>query len=170
MGDVTLAARHNLPKSMTARARWYLIIAAIRHLTIATLAIGFPWSFQSPNFEPIKETAPLAMWGVVFAGAGLACAAGAVTRRSRVARLGLMLSATSTLMAAVGFILALFDGGEFIAPIGAIVFTAVAAKDFTVCADPLRSPFEDWAEEVVERMDRQDERIEQHDRKEQEQL
>lgn len=154
-----MTGRHNMPKSMTARARWYLVIAAIRHLTIAVLAIGFPWSFRSPNFEPIKETAPLFMWGVVFAGAGLVCVAGAWTKRSRVARLGLMLSATSTLMAAVGFILALFDGGEFIAPIGAIVFTAVAAKDFTVCADPLRSPFEDWAEEVVDQMDKQDERI-----------
>lgn len=146
------AGRHTVPsrRTMTTRARWYLKIAAIRHLLIAGLAIFTPWSFQSPNFAAIKDTADLWVWGVVFAGAGVACGAGAVTRSSRIARLGLMWSATSTLMAAVGFILALVASDGFLAPIGAIMFSTVAAKDFIVCADPLRSPFEEWVEEVID--------------------
>lgn len=146
--------RHSHPPSrrMTTRARWYLTIAAIRHLLIAGLAIVVPWSFNSPNYDAIKDTAQgqLWLWGVIFAGAGLACWAGAATRRPRVARLGLMWSATSTLMAAVGFILAMLQMDGFIAPVGAIMFTAVAAKDFTVCADPLRSPFEEYVEDVID--------------------
>jgi hypothetical protein len=133
---------------MTARARWYLAIAASRHLSTAALAILVPGSFISTSFHPILSAAPLWLWGVVFAGAGVACGAGTITRSARVARLGLMWSSTSTAMVAVGLMIAWFTG-DLSSPTGPIIWTAVALKDFTVCADPLRSPFEEWAEEIA---------------------
>ena len=139
-------------RSMTARARWYLVIAATRHLLVAAFALLAADSFQSPSFHPIIAAAPLWLWGVMFVGAGAACLTGAITKSSPVARLGLMASASSTAMVAVGLFLAYFTG-DLTSPTGPIIWAAVAAKDFTVCADPLRSPFEDWAEELVAEQD-----------------
>jgi len=142
----------NSDRSMTARARWYLIIAATRHLLVAGFALWAAESFQSHSFKPIIAAAPLWLWGLMFAGAGLACAAGAVTKSSGVARLGLMWSATSRAMVGVGLTVSYFTG-DLSSPTGPIIWAAVAFKDFTVCADPLRSPFEDWAEEIVDGTD-----------------
>lgn len=141
--------QHGFTRSMTPRARWYLTIAATRHLLVAAFAILAAGSFQSPSFGPIIAAAPLWMWGIVFAGAGLACGVGAYMRSARIARLGLMWSASSTLMVGVGILLAWFTG-DLSSPTGPIIWLAVAFKDFTVCADPLRSPFEDWVEEMIE--------------------
>lgn len=148
MAARTVMGQHGFARSMTPRARWYLIIAATRHLLTAGFAIFFAESFRSTSFGPLIDAAPLWMWGVMFAGAGIACAIGAAKRSARIARLGLMLSATSTLMLAAGICVAIFTG-ELSAPTGPIIYLAVAFKDFTVCADPLRSPFEDWVDEIV---------------------
>ena len=142
-------------RSMTARARWYLAIAALRHLSIAGFAILAADSFKSSSFNPIISAAPLWFWGIVFAGAGLACGSGAVRRDARLARLGLIWSATSTLMVAVGLFMSYFTG-DISSPTGPIIWLAVAFKDFTVCADPLRSPFEDWAEDMAVRAERRE--------------
>lgn len=134
--------------NMTARARVYLAIASLRHLLVAIFAIFFAGSFRSPSFYPIISAAPLWMWGLIFLGAGLACGYGAATRNPWLARLGLMWSATSTLMVAVGLLLA-WSSGHLTSPTGPIIWGAVALKDFTVCADPLRSPFEDLVEKLT---------------------
>lgn len=147
MTDSTLMGHHAFPRSMTPRARWYLTIAATRHALMAGFTILAADTFQSPSFRPMIEAAPLWMWGIVFAGAGLACGLGALKKSARIARLGLMLSATSTLMTGVGILIAYFTG-DLSSPSGPIIWLAVAFKDFTVCADPLRSPFEDWVEEM----------------------
>lgn len=142
-------------RHMTTRARWYLAIAGTRHLLVAFFAIFFAAAFESPSFRPMIQAAPLWLWGMVFAGAGVACAAGACTKRAGVARLGLMLSASSTLMVGAGLLVSLFTG-DLSSPTGPIIWLAVAFKDFAVNADPLRSPFEDWAEEMVDEIDRRD--------------
>lgn len=136
-------------RKMTTRARWYLLIAATRHLLVGAFAILASDSFQSPSFGPIIAAAPLWVWGTMFLGAGLACAWGGVTRLPKMARLGLMLSASSTLMVAVGLLIAWFTG-DLTSPTGPIVWMAIALKDFTVCADPLRSPFEEWVDEIAD--------------------
>ena len=136
-------------RSMTARARWYLAIASLRHALTGGFAIAVPASFASTSFHPIISAAPLWVWGLIFAGAALACGAGAWTRSAQVARLGLMWSATSTLMVGVGLLVSYFTG-DLTSPTGPIIWLAVAGKDFTVCADPLRSPFEDWAAELAD--------------------
>lgn len=136
-------------RSMTARARWYLAIAATRHILVGAFAIFAAQTFESPSFYPIIEAAPLWVWGLIFIGAGISCALGALRKSAKIARLGLMWSAASTLMVAVGLLLAYFTG-DLSSPTGPIVWLAMACKDFTVCADPLRSPFEDWVDAIAE--------------------
>ena len=133
---------------MTPRARGYLAIAAARHLLTAGFALALPQAFQSKSFVPIISVAPLWFWGVVFFVAGSLCAHAALFRTPGIARAGLMWSATSTAVVAVGLVIAYFTG-DLTSPTGPIIWAAVACKDFTVCADPLRSPFEQWAHEIV---------------------
>lgn len=146
MSDRTVLGQHSFARSMTPRARWYLAIASVRHLLTAVFAIFAPLTFKSPSFGPIIDAAPLWVWGLVFLGAGVALGAGAYLRSARIARLGLMWSATSTLMVGVGITAAVLSH-DLSSPTGPIIWLAVAFKDFTVCADPLRSPFEDWVEQ-----------------------
>lgn len=141
---------------MTTRARWYLTIATLRHGLTAFFAFTVPASFASTSFNPILDAAPLWLWAIVFTGAGVSCGYAAVRRSAKVARLGLMWSATSTLMVAVGLTVAWFTN-DLSSPTGPIIWMAVALKDFTVCADPLRSPFEEWAEEIAAEMTERDE-------------
>ena len=135
---------------MTARARWYLGIAAGRHLLVGAFALAMSGSFRSTSFIPILSAAPLWLWAIVFIGAGLACAAAAVTKSEPLARLGMAWSATSTLIVAVGLLLAVFTK-DLSSPTGPIIWLAVAFKDFVVCAQPIRSPFEGLAEHLVRR-------------------
>lgn len=143
-----LLGQHGFARSMTPRARWYLIIAAVRHAVIGGFAILAADTFQSTSFYPIIAAAPLWAWGIMFMFVAAACAVGAWMRSARIARLGLMGSAATTLMVGVGITMAYFTG-DLSSPTGPVIWLAVAFKDFTVCADPLRSPFEDWAEEIV---------------------
>lgn len=133
---------------MTTRARCYLVIAATRHLLVAGALLLISSAFSSTSFYPIIAVAPLWAWGVVFFIAGSLCAHGAIFRTAHIARLGLMWSATSTAVVAVGLLLAWWFG-DLSNPIDPILWSVLAAKDFTVCADPLRSPFEEWAHELT---------------------
>ena len=135
---------------MTPRARAYLAIAATRHLLTAAFALSIPGAFRSTSFIPIVSVAPLFVWGLIFFVAGSLCAHGAVFRSAHIARIGLMWSATSTAVVAAGLVIAWFTG-DLSSPTGPIIWAAVACKDFTVCADPLRSPFEEWAHEITAR-------------------
>lgn len=143
-----LLGQHGFARSMTRRARWYLIIAAARHIIVGCFAIFAAQSFQSPSFYPIIRAAPLWLWGTMFLIVGLTCTIGAAKRSARIARFGLMGSAATTLMVGVGLFMAWFSG-DLTSPTGPVIWLAVAFKDFTVCADPLRSPFEDWVEEIL---------------------
>ena len=140
--------QHGFARSMTPRARWYLIIAAVRHSVVGAFAVFAADTFRSPSFGPIISAAPLPMWGAMFLFVALALAVGAWRKSARVARFGLMGSAATTLMVGIGLLLSYFTG-DLSSPTGPIIWLAVAGKDFTVCADPLRSPFEDWVEEIV---------------------
>jgi len=143
--DKNLAARVN---DMTARARAYLAIAATRHILVGGFALFAPESFRSTSFLPILQTAPLWMWALFFLGAGLACAGSSVFKSEPLARLGMAWSATSTLLVGVGLLLAVFTG-QLSSPTGPIIWLAVAFKDFVVCAQPIRSPFEGLTERLA---------------------
>lgn len=138
------------PGQMTVRARWYLSIAATRHLLTGSVAFVSADSFKSTSFIPILSAAPLRFWALVFVGAGLACAAAAIWKSETLARLGMAWSATSTLIIAVAFLIAFFTG-SLASFVGLIIWFAIAAKDYVVCAQPIRSPFEGLAERVAKR-------------------
>lgn len=140
------------PDKMTGRARRYLLIAAVRHLLIAVSTWVAADQFTSSSFDVIRAILPLWAWGVVFAGAGLTCAAAAVTGREILARVGLILSASSSALWAGGF-LASYFAGELTSPTGVVIWWAVTVKDLIVCEQPLRSPFEALIRQEVARGD-----------------
>lgn len=131
----------NRPDEMTNRARAYLAIASIRHLLMGGFALFAPGSFRSTSFLPILHTAPLWFWSLLFLGAGGSCGIAAITRREDAARAGMSFSATSTLIIGTSLLIAAFTG-HLTSPTGPIIWLAVAFKDFVVCAQPIRSPFE----------------------------
>lgn len=142
---------------MTARARLYLGIAAVRHFCLAALCLVAPGTLaQSASVYPIIAALALWVWGLIFLVAGITCALGLWRRGTWLARFGLMWSASSTAMVAMALITAIgthvSDGAQV--PIGMLVETvlwgALAAKDFTICANPIRSPFEEWVQDLID--------------------
>jgi len=133
---------------MTTRARWYLAIAGVRHLLVGGFALLIPEAFKSTSFIPIIAAAPLWFWGTFSMGSGLACLGSAITRSEPLARLGMGWSAVLTLLIGVGLLLAVFKG-QSASPTGPIIWLAVALKDFVVCAQPIRSPFEGLTERIA---------------------
>lgn len=133
---------------MTTRARWYLWIASARHLLTGGFALFAAHTFKSTSFLPIIEAAPLWVWAFIFIGAGLACFVAATWQHEGLARLGMTWSATSTLLVGVGLLIAVFTG-QLSSPTGPIIWLAVALKDFVVCAQPIRSPFEGLTEHLA---------------------
>ena len=133
---------------MTARARWYLAIAGVRHLLVGTFAMAMSSSFKSTSFIPILEAAPLWFWAIFSLGAGVACAGAAATKSEPLARLGMAWSAVLTLLIGAGLLMSVFTG-QSSSPTGPIIWLAVALKDFVVCAQPIRSPFEGLTEQLA---------------------
>lgn len=135
---------------MTARARAYLAIAGTRHLLVGCFALFVPESFRSTSFLPILEAAPLTFWALFSLGAGVACTLAGATRSEPLARLGMAWSAVLTLLIGIGLLLAVFTQ-QLSSPTGPIIWLAVALKDFVVCAQPIRSPFEGLTEQLARR-------------------
>src|SRR4051812_26213040 len=145
-------AEHILQRAndMTGRARAYLAIAGVRHLLVGGFALFMPSSFKSTSFVPILAAAPLWFWAAFSLGAGVACMVAAVSRSEPLARLGMAWSAVLTLLVGVGLLMSVFTG-QSTSPTGPIIWLAVALKDFVVCAQPIRSPFEGLAEMLARR-------------------
>lgn len=133
---------------MTTRARWYLAIAGLRHLLVGAFALAMASSFKSTSFIPIVEAAPLKFWAAFSLGAGIACGGAAITRSEPLARLGMAWSAVLTLLIGTGLLISVFTG-QSSSPTGPIIWLAVALKDFVVCAQPIRSPFEGLTERLA---------------------
>lgn len=129
------------PERMTGRARLYLLIACIRHVLVAVATWVMAGQFTSPAFDQIKAILPLPVWGILFAVAGLACGFAALFGHETLARVGLILSSTSSALWAGGFLAAALSG-QTTSPTGVIIWWAVALKDLVMCGQPLRSPFE----------------------------
>ena len=133
---------------MTTRARWYLGIAGVRHLLVGGFAVFMASSFKSTSFIPILQAAPLWFWALFSLGAGIACMGAALTKSEPLARLGMAWSAVLTLLVGVGLLMSVFTG-QSSSPTGPIIWLAVALKDFVVCAQPIRSPFEGLTEQLA---------------------
>lgn len=135
---------------MTTRARWYLGIAGLRHILVGGFAVVAPQFFTSTSFIPIIAAAPLLFWGSFSLGAGVACAGAAVTKSEPLARLGMAWSTVLTLLIGTGLLISVFTG-QSTSPTGPIIWLAVALKDFVVCAQPIRSPFEGLTERLAKK-------------------
>lgn len=130
---------------MTRRAQWYLGIGATRHLLIGVFAVIFPYMFANPVFMAVVSYAPLPIWGAVFVFTALVMFTSCFTKSAKWARIGLIISASSTLAFGMGIllgVLATLAGGSRVTPITAILLLSLAAKDYAVCTQPLCSPFE----------------------------
>jgi hypothetical protein len=131
---------------MTARARWYTGVGMARHAAVAVFAFGWPGQFSNAVFRPVLAYAPLWLWASAMMLTSMVMFSAWSFRNANVARVGLIMSATVTLALgtaiALGVITAWLDGVPA-TPLTTILLLALAAKDFAVCTQPLRSPFED---------------------------
>lgn len=139
---------------MTARARGYLTIAGVRHLLIGATCILASDLFISPAYSQIKQVLPIPWWGLLFCGNSALCLVAAATGNGHLARVGLIFSAASTAIWAGGFVAAIVSDIQADRPIsgptGVVIFFAVAGKDLVVCRNPMRSPFEDLGQRILD--------------------
>jgi hypothetical protein len=151
--NVTLPTFHvdHSPEAMTRRARWYLGIATFRHGSLGLFCLIMPWLFGAAAFIPVLDFLPIWGWGTVMVACSLLCGMAAFLRSGDWARWSMVISATITTVLAVGVLIGVsivwwqwFMGlrPDPSSPVLPIVLGSLAAKDFVVCAQPIRSPFE----------------------------
>lgn len=128
------------PVLMTLRARIFVSIVAARNIALGLTLILMTDRYSSPSYDVI-ERVPMQTWGVITVGIGVVCAAAAASMSEALARFGVGLAATASLMWAVGFAAALSQvpGAS---PAGVIVWSSLTLKDYLICAYPMASPFE----------------------------
>lgn len=129
------------PEAMTNRARGYMGVVSGRHLFVGFSALLMPDRFTSASFAAITNAWPLWAWAAVSLLIGCIAGIASVWRREALARVGLIASATLSGAVALGLTIAIF-ASPVAGVMGAIIFTAVTAKDLIVCQDPIRAPFE----------------------------
>lgn len=132
---------------MSARARAYLSIAAARHMIATAVCLAVPELFTTGNFAFIKALMPIPIWGCMFGITALACVLGSALRSDPLARVGLILSAASSVVWGIGFLSAIAYGLST-GPTSGIVWIAIGLKDLVVTRNPMQSPFEDLAERL----------------------
>lgn len=137
------------PELMTRRARAYLVVAAVRHLVIGSLALR-DVGFSAALWTQIRSVAPMAVWGVLFVAVGAGCAVASVAQKQTIARWSLVASAGSSALWLGGF-LAAWGNGEVTNGVLAAVWAALTAKDLVQCRQPLRSPFESIVRDALAR-------------------
>lgn len=142
-----MSGTHQHPdgQRMTPRARWYLNIGGVRHLAVGGFTLFFPGMFANPSWIPIISYAPLWAWAMGFIVAGVICITASIIRSANWARIGLIMSASITLACGVGIGLGIalaWVHGVQVTPIIVFLLLSLAAKDFAVCTQPMRSPFE----------------------------
>jgi hypothetical protein len=151
--DVSLPSFHHdpAPEAMTRRARWYLGIATFRHGSLGLFCLIMPWLFGNAAFIPILDFLPIWGWGAAMAGCAVICGLAAVLRSGDWARWAMVISATITTVLAAGVLIGIsivwwqwITGLREVpvSPVLPIILGSLAAKDFVVCAQPIRSPFE----------------------------
>jgi hypothetical protein len=133
------------PADMTRRARAYLMIGGLRHALIGIFAIGWSDQFTNAAYLPVVSYAPMWLWGGAMLAIAVVMGLAAKLRKAGWARVGLIASASITLALGSGLSLGIIGAwadGKTATPILAILLLALAAKDFAVCTQPMRSPFE----------------------------
>lgn len=130
---------------MTRRARAYLAIGGTRHLLLGLFTLRFSEQYQAAVFIPIVGAFPLWFWAALMLAAAFLMGLAAWFRSASIARAGLVTSGTITLAigvgVAAGVVIVWMHGGAAV-PISAVLLLSLACKDFAVCTQPIRSPFE----------------------------
>lgn len=125
---------------MTWRARAYLTIACLRHLILGTMMLVAPQTFIGRAWDGLFAIAPRVFWAGALLVGGTHLAYAAWRESPGHARTALVISAAVSLMWAGAFGLVVLSGSASV--FATVVFTAMAAKDLVICAQPLRTPFE----------------------------
>lgn len=140
---------------MSRRARFYLLVAAGRHIAIGLLCVLDAGSFTSGSYQGIIDALAgiplgpaIVLWGYLFLVTGAACLLAAVVGRETLARAGLLFSVVTTACWAGGFFASII-GGTAAGYTGAVIWTAVFLKDATMLRQPLRNPFEPLIQKVT---------------------
>jgi hypothetical protein len=140
---------------MSRRARFYLLVAAGRHIVIGLLCVLDPESFTSGSYQGIIDAvagislgAGIVLWGYLFLITGGACLIAAIVGREAAARAGLLFSVVTTACWAGRFFASIY-GGTSAGYTGAVIWTAVFLKDATMLRQPLRNPFEPLIQKVT---------------------
>ena len=97
------------PEAMTLRARVYLAACGFRHVLIGLFLIVTPWLFNAALFVPIFNLLPLLAWGVSMTVCGVVCTLAWIIRNGDWARVGMVMSASITLVLAAGLTIGLFS-------------------------------------------------------------
>ena len=95
------------PEAMTNRARVYLAASGFRHTVLGLFLIATPWLFSAALFVPIFNLLPLTAWGIIMLLCGIVCTASWIARNGDLARVGMVLSASITLVLAAGLTIGL---------------------------------------------------------------
>jgi FtsH-binding integral membrane protein len=141
MTELPLQLPQRVPQEqMTTRARMYLNVAAARHLIIGIAMIAAPATFGSRGFQSLFLIFPMSVWTALLIIGGLHLAYASAMGKEGSARMALIFSGSISLMWAVGFAVVLQAGVASV--FGATILGALACKDFIMCAQPMRSPFE----------------------------
>jgi hypothetical protein len=144
---------HRVPaEQMTVRARLYLLVASLRHLAFGIPLLVRPQDFDTPSFNIFAQIMPRWAWATMMITAGLYLAFAMLRATEVHARLALVASAVAAVMWCTGLVTAI-DPDRATTWILPTVFAAIAFKDFVMCAQPLRLPFEP----IIRRFVRDDE-------------
>ncbi len=145
-------AHPNPDDRMSARARGYMAVAALRNASLGILLFWWPEFFRSRIYVgiaamldwlpgPDPQTS-LIVWGVLFTTVGIVGSYAAARGEAGPARVGLLLSLIITGVWCSGFVMAAVYG-DLTAPSALIIWATLALKDLLMLGDPLRVPFED---------------------------
>ncbi|MDN4611962.1 hypothetical protein [Arthrobacter burdickii] len=147
---------------MSRRARFYLLVAAGRHIIIGLLCVFDPASFSSGSYQGVIDALAgiplgpaIVLWGYLFLVTGAACLFAAIVGKETAARAGLLFSVVTTACWAGGFFASIY-GGTSAGYTGAVIWTAVFLKDATMLRQPLRNPFEPLIQKVTADLTRRD--------------
>lgn len=126
---------------MSRRAQAYLGVAAYRHIAIALAMALMGSTFDSAAFVKLFDIAPRWLWIVTLIAGGVHLGYAAKTQSKNHARMALTISVAVAFMWATAFGIVVLSGVASV--FATILFTSFAMKDLIMCAQPMRSPFED---------------------------
>lgn len=129
-------------EELTPRARAYLLVLGLRHLTIGIFAIAAPHLYSSDAFSPFRSFLGIQVWGALFTLIGAHGLLIAYAGKELHARLILIASAATTGAWASGFLASAIKG-NLTSPFGVVILCALTAKDWIVSGWPLRFPIID---------------------------